>query len=70
MYRSIKNQGLKTFLLQEAPYGLTALVIAELFYKFKSFSLECAAFLLTWFVLGFLANQIARMVLNGKAQDQ
>ena len=30
---------------------LVAFVIAELFYKFHSFTLECAAFLATWFVL-------------------
>jgi hypothetical protein len=30
---------------------LPALLIAELFYKFHSFSLECAAFLGTWFLL-------------------
>ena len=33
------------------PTGAAALVIAELFYKFHSFTLECVAFLATWFVL-------------------
>jgi hypothetical protein len=38
--------------------GLTlfiAFVLAELFYKFHSFTLECAAFLATWYVLGAIA---------------
>jgi hypothetical protein len=30
---------------------LISFVIAELFYKFHSFTLECVAFLVTWFVL-------------------
>jgi hypothetical protein len=30
---------------------LVSLVIAELFYKFHSFTLECLAFLATWYVL-------------------
>jgi hypothetical protein len=30
---------------------LVSFVIAEFFYKFHSFTLECAAFLATWFVL-------------------
>ena len=30
---------------------LPAFLVAELFYKFHSFALECAAFLVTWLVL-------------------
>ena len=33
-----------------------ALLIAEFFYKFHSFLLECLAFLATWFVLSFLQS--------------
>ena len=32
---------------------IAAFVIAELFYKFHSFSLECIAFLATWAVLSY-----------------
>ncbi len=35
---------------------MIALVIAEFFYKFHSFLLECLAFLVTWFVLSFLQS--------------
>lgn len=34
-----------------APSAAAAVVIAELFYKFHSFTLECVAFLATWYVL-------------------
>jgi hypothetical protein len=41
---------------------LLALVIAELFYKFHSFVLECVAFLATWYVLGAVASALVRVV--------
>lgn len=34
-----------------APSAVTAIIIAELFYKFHSFTLECVAFLVTWYVV-------------------
>ena len=37
-----------------------AWIIAELFYKFHSFTLECAAFLATWFVIDALVQKIVR----------
>lgn len=38
-----------------APFA-AAFVIAELFYKFKSFSLECLAFLMTWYLLSYIQS--------------
>jgi len=37
---------------------LPALLIAELFYKFHSFILECMAFLATWLVLDLLTELV------------
>jgi len=34
-----------------APSAAISIVIAELFYKFHSFTLECVAFLATWYVV-------------------
>jgi len=34
-----------------APSAVVSIVIAELFYKFHSFTLECIAFLVTWYVI-------------------
>ena len=34
-----------------APSAVIAIVIAEIFYKFHSFTLECVAFLATWYVV-------------------
>jgi hypothetical protein len=61
MYTLIRSQSLKNLLIQQTPALLLAFFIAETFYKFRSFTLECAAFLVTWFVIDFiLANVLAR----------
>jgi hypothetical protein len=39
-----------------------SLVVAELFYKFGSFSLEAVGFLATWAVASFLYTQLLRLV--------
>ena len=51
MYTLTRLIPLRQLLTQEAPTFMGSLVIAELFYKFHSFTLECAAFLGTWYVL-------------------
>lgn len=47
-------------LLVRLPGLPLAFLLAELFYKFHSFTLECAAFLLTWLVLDVLIAAAAR----------
>jgi hypothetical protein len=51
MYTLLRTLPLKRLWLEQLPAIALAWTMAELFYKFKSFSLECAAFLLTWFVI-------------------
>lgn len=48
-------------LLQQAPTLGGSLLVAELFYKFGSFSLEALAFLATWFVLDAALQAVARL---------
>ena len=43
---------------RELPALGIALLIAELFYKFHSFILECAAFLATWYCLSWLIDRV------------
>jgi hypothetical protein len=53
--------------------GLTfavALVIAEMFYKFHSFSLECLAFLATWAALSALADLGVRLFRKAGGPDE
>ena len=58
MFSYVKQVGIPTALAQEAPALLAALVIAEALYKFKSFTLECAAFLATWYALSWVQSRI------------
>ena len=53
MFTLIEKLGLLIALRREAAPLLLALGIAEFFFKFKSFTLECAGFLLTWYVLSY-----------------
>jgi hypothetical protein len=59
MYTLIRNIPLHQLLTLQAPAFLVSFVIAELFYKFHSFTLECLAFLATWFAIDAVVS-IAR----------
>jgi len=51
---------LRDFLVQQAPVVCASVIIAELFYKFHSFTLECLAFLGTWYLLDRLRVLLVR----------
>jgi len=51
MFRLLTSISAGELFKRQLPVFLVAFLIAELFYKFHSFTLECAAFLVTWFVL-------------------
>ena len=58
MFSLIKDLGVQVALKQEAVPFVIAFVIAEFLFKFKSFTLECLAFLAVWFVLSFIQSLI------------
>ncbi len=60
MHQMIKSNGIRQTVVQELPTAAIALVIAELFYKFHSFVLECLAFLATWYVLSLILNILSK----------
>ena len=51
MHQLIHSLTVSELFKRQLPIFLLAFVVAELFYKFKSFTLECAAFLVTWYVI-------------------
>jgi hypothetical protein len=51
MYSLVMKLSLRELLLMEGPTLLLALIAAEQFYRFRSFTLQCVAFLATWLVL-------------------
>jgi hypothetical protein len=63
MYQLIHSLTASELFKRQVPVFLVAFVVAELFYKFHSFTLECIAFLVTWYVL----DLVVHLVLPRKA---
>ena len=68
MYMLIRSLPSWKLLLEQALTLGTAITIAELFYKFHSFTLECIAFLATWYMLDAAVQYIYS--IGGKAQGR
>lgn len=60
MHTLIRHEALRAALPAEAAAMFVSLVAAEFFYKFHSFTLECAAFLATWYALSYAASLARR----------
>jgi hypothetical protein len=57
MMYALRNQKILGLLYVELPPFVGSLLIAELFFKFKSFTLEALAFLAAWYGLSVLYTQ-------------
>ena len=68
MYTLIRSLTLRSLLIEQLPVMLISMIIAEIFYKFHSFTLETGAFLATWFVLDWAVHFIRR-TLSQKTTD-
>ena len=60
MFSLLRDIGIQVALKQEAVPFVIAFLLAEFFYKFHSFALECLAFLATWFVLSYVQSLLFR----------
>jgi hypothetical protein len=60
MYTLARSLPWQQLLLQQLPALFASFVIAEIFYKFHSFTLECLAFLATWFVLDMVISTASK----------
>jgi len=69
MYTLLRRLPGSKLLEQQLPAIVASLLIAETFYKFHSFLLECLAFLATWFVLDFLVTQLAGLLRSGRRRE-
>ena len=69
MFSLIKDLGLLVAAKQEAVPFLIAFGIAEFFFKFKSFALECLAFLAVWYVLSFVQSLVFPHRKQGRASS-
>ncbi len=61
MYQLVRASSVRELLARQMPALAGSLVIAELFYKFHSFTLEGVAFLATWFVLDGVTQIAGRL---------
>lgn len=66
MHALVRSLGWKRFLREQGPPLLLAWVIAELFYRFHSFTLECAAFLATWYAFDLALSALVSTRLGGR----
>jgi hypothetical protein len=64
MYTMLRTASLGVLLSTQAPAFLIAFITAELFFKWKSFALECLGFLALWFVLDARFTTIRSMWLK------
>lgn len=69
MYTLIRMLPLGRIFSEQLPVLLLAWLIAELFYKFHSFSLECAAFLATWYGFDALVQWAKRWLPAARDAD-
>lgn len=60
MYTLSRAVSLRELLLGQAPMILASLLIAEFFFKFHSFILEAAGFLVTWYLIDYIADIVVR----------
>jgi hypothetical protein len=64
MYTLLRSMPLKRLVAEQLPALALAWLMAELFYKFHSFTLECLAFLATWFVADLVIQLALRRGVN------
>ncbi len=59
MFHLLRQRRLSELLRNDLPTGTVSFVVAEVYYKFHSFILETAAFLVTWYILGAIVYVLA-----------
>ncbi len=67
MYTLIRSLSFKQLISQQIPSLGIALLTAELFFKFRSFALECAAFLATWYAVDFALHFLRERIQKGRS---
>lgn len=68
MHRFLKSMTLRQICTEQLPALALSIVIAEFFYKFHSFTLECLAFLATWWVIDLVITAIAKRIVVFNSQ--
>jgi hypothetical protein len=61
MYTLIRSISPRQLYFEQVPALGISLLLAETFYKFHSFTLECLAFLGTWYVLDIVITRLVSL---------
>ncbi len=70
MYSLVRSVPLRNLLVEQLPVLILSMIIAEVFYKFHSFTLETVAFLATWFALDWVVQFFLRRIKKPATQQQ
>lgn len=70
MYTLVRELWGRRLFIEQLPALVAAFVIADVFYKFGSFALECAAFLITWAVIDALIQVVASVPASRRARSR
>lgn len=68
MYTLLRLLSLKRLAFEQVPALTCAWIVAELFFKFHSFTLECAGFLATWFILDAFVQKVIRPLFTRRQE--
>lgn len=68
MYSFIKQATVREKYRIELPSISLALIVAEFLYKFHSFTLECVAFLATWYVVSFVVSRVDKLIVSAQPE--
>ncbi len=60
MYTLIKSIPFLRLIAEQVPALGISFLLAEIFYKFQSFTLECLAFLVTWYIADFVIQSVRK----------
>ena len=66
MYALVRSLPYSVLLTRQLPVVVAGWLTAETFYKFHSFTLESAAFLVTWYVYDWIAEHVERLLKTGR----
>lgn len=62
MYTLVGSMPVRQLVTQQMPVLLISMLIAELFYKFHSFTAEAIAFLATWYAMDAVVQRLTRVI--------
>jgi hypothetical protein len=68
MHKFLKSMTLREIFIEQVPALGLSILIAELFYKFHSFTLECLAFLVTWYLMDLVIGTLSKLIGGHRAR--